>query len=220
MKKASILISLCAAALVGTVTWAQAPKPNTLHYKIKVKSESFGDMGTREMWVKGDKMRWYYISAGLPLRIIKNQQGVFLIHPWNKTAAKYPAGSSRGNPSVLFPGPTTSPAAYLKSVKAVKGKRELLNKQPCDVYSYTEPVSKRACKLWVDPKNGAPVKLSIKGEAKKLDSLTATYEKFTVGAAVPDSLFELPKGYKIRPMPEPKQTSGKITKQLNKREST
>ena len=219
MNRKSILLFLSAVFSLGTASWATSPKPYTLHYEAQLKSESFGNMGVRKLWLKGNKMRWEQKSARLPIQVVKNDKGIFLIHPWNKVAAKYPEGSTRGNPRALLPGPTGSPKAFLKQVKAVKHGRETINKQPCDVYSYTDTVTKRKCKLWVGVRSGKPVQLYMKGEHAKQDTITVTYTAFEQGANVSDKLFELPKGYKIRPMPDRKLTSKAASKKPNKRKS-
>ncbi len=207
MKKGFLLL-LSAALAVGTASWAKAPQPKTTQYEVKLKSEAFGDLGTRKMWIKGENMRWEYMAAGLPLKLVKNKQGVFLIHPWNKTAAKYPEGTNRSNPLALFPGPTGPVNDFLKSVKAAKRGTEKVGKELCTVYTYTEPVDKKSCRIWISAKSGSPVKLTIKGTRGKSDPITATYARYTVGASVSDTLFQLPKGYNIRPMPSSSLTSG------------
>ena len=219
MKRKSILLFLSAVFSLGTASWATSPKPYTMHYEVQLKSESFGNMGVRKLWVKGNKMRWEQKSARLPIQVVKNDKGVFLIHPWNKVAAKYPEGSPRGNPRALLPGPTGSPKAFLKQVKAVKHGRETINNKPCDMYSYTDTVTKRKCKLWVGVRSGKPVQLYMKGEQAKQDTITATYTTYEQGANVSDKLFELPKGYEIRPMPDRKLTSKAASKKPNKRKS-
>jgi outer membrane lipoprotein-sorting protein len=181
----------------------EAAVPATLHYKVKLKSEGFGDMGIREMWIKGSNMRCSMKSARLPITVIKNSQGVFLVHSWNKVAGKYPPGTPRGNPTALLPGPNGSPKAFLAKVKATKQtKQETVEKQLCNVYSYTEPTTKRQCKLWVNAKSGKPVKLWMKGKHKTVGTVTATYLAYEEGVKVSDSLFQLPKGYAVRPMPK------------------
>jgi len=192
---------------LGTAAGAATPTPVAVHYKAKLQSQSFGNMGTRELWVKGNLMRWDAKSGSIPLRVVKNSRGVFLINPLRKIAGQYPKDSSRGNPKALLPGPAGSPKAFLKEVKAVKLARESVNKQLCDVYSYTEPTTKRACKLWIGVKSGKPVKLYLKGKHKVMDTVTVTYVAYDEGIKVPDSLFDLPKGYEIRPMPKMDMTS-------------
>lgn len=172
-------------------------------------------MGTREVWLKGSSMRCNMNSAKLPITVIKNGQGVFLIHPWQKIAGKYPAGTPRGNPTALLPGPLGSTKTFLARVKAKKTGSEKVGKQLCEVYSYTEPTTKRFCKLWVDAKSRKPVKLWMKGKHKTVDTMVATYTAFEEGVKVSDSLFQLPKGYEIRPMPNQRLASGTAKKQSN-----
>lgn len=215
MKTRTILLLLCAVFVVGTVFSAGAAVPGALHYKVHLKSPGIGDMGTREVWVKGGLMRCDIKSAKLPLTILKNPKGVFLLHAWNKVAGQYPEGSPRGNVRALLPGPTGSPKIFLEAMKAKRENSEKVGKQTCDVYSYTDPTTKRFCKLWVDTKSGQPVKLWLKGEAKKASEVTATYVLFKEGEKVADSFFEVPKGYAIRPMPKRELPADAPSKKTN-----
>lgn len=217
MKRRSILFLICAIFSLGTVTTAQNNKPYTLHYEVSMKSASFGNMGTRKMWIKGDSVRWDYKSGKLPLTLIKNKDGVFLIHPWNKVAAKYPEGSNRANPKALLPGPTGSPKTFVKAMNAKAKGQKTVNSKKCDVYSYTDPITKLSCELWVSVDNGKPVQLLVMGKKGKADTITATYVKYEEGAAAADSLFQIPKGYEIKPMPDKKLTSEKKTESTSKK---
>lgn len=217
MKRRSILFLICAIFSLGTVTTAQNNKPYTLHYEVTMKSANFGNMGTRKLWIKGNYMRWDYQSGKLPLTLIKNKDGVFLIHPWNKVAAKYPESSNRGNPKALLPGPTGSPKAFVKAMNAKAKGQKTVNNQKCDVYTYTDPITKLACELWVSVDGGKPVQLLIKGSKGKADTITATYTKYQEGAAVSDSQFQIPKGYAVKPMPEKKLTSNKKSELASKK---
>jgi hypothetical protein len=215
LKTRNILLLLCTVLIMGMVSRSGAAVPGTLHYKVRMKSSSFGDMGTREIWLKGGMMRCHIISARLPLTVVKNSQGVFLIHAWDKIAGKYPDGSPRGNPRALLPGPSGSPKVFLREMKAVRQAKDKVGKQNCEVYSYTEPLTKRLCKLWVDAKSGKPVKLWLKGKHKVVDEVTASYVSFEEGVKISDSLFELPKGCAVRPMPKRELASKPSTRQPN-----
>lgn len=203
---------LCSIVSVAAAPAAKAPEAATVYYELTLKSENFGNMGLRKMWIKGNNVRWESKSANLPLLLIRNKEGVFLVHPWNKVAAKYPDGSERGNPKTLFSGPTGSISIFLKHVNAKKHGTEKISGQDCIVYSYTDPTSKLPAKIWVGEKSGKPVRLLLQGQKDKSDTITATYTRFEPGAKVEDSLFEIPKGYEIKPMPKPTLTSGKPRK--------
>lgn len=207
MKAKATLLFLCGIVAVGAGPAAKAAQPASVHYELKLKSEAFGNMGARKMWIKGNNIRFEAKSAKLPLVLIKNGEGVFLVHPWAKIAAKYPAGSDRGNPKTLFPGPTGPISVFLKKVNAKKHGTETVSKQRCDVYTYADPVAKRNSRIWVNAKTGKPVQLVLTGVNHKVDTITATYTLYEPGASVSDTLFQLPKGYKVRPMPESKLTS-------------
>ena len=215
MKIKSVLLLLCVTFSLGNSSFATPVDSQATHYEVKLKSTNFGVMGVRKMWIKGNNMRWEAKSERLPLCVVKNQQGTFLVHPWNKIAAKYPDNSLRSMPATYLPGPSGSPSAFLKSVKARKVGKETVDKQPCQVYAYVEPNTKSNCKLWIGAKSGKPVQLLVKGARKKQDTVIATYTKYEQGAKVANSLFELPKGYAIRQMPTQKLTSSTIKRQSN-----
>jgi hypothetical protein len=207
---------LCAVFVALAVCSAGAAVATTLHYKVRIESASFGKGGgTREFWVKGAMMRCDIKSAGLPITVVKNSHGVFLLHAWNKVAGKYPDGSPRGNPRTLLPGPTGSPKVFLDKMNATKLSSGRVGKQLCEVYSYTEPTTRRYCKLWVDAKTGKPVKLWMKGKHRVADEITATYLSFVEGARISDSVFAVPRDYVVRPMPKRELASKPASKQPN-----
>ncbi|MCE5199780.1 MAG: hypothetical protein ABFD54_01345 [Armatimonadota bacterium] len=219
MKTKLGLFLLGAIFSIGAASAAVVQPPKTVHFEVKVESEAFGNAGTRKMWIKGNKMRWEYKSVRLPVKVVKNNQGTFLIHPWKKIAAKYPKDSLRNNPSSYLPVPLGNSAVFLKHVKATKQGSELINKQKCNVYSYTDPITKNRCKLWVGVKSGKPVRLHTKGQQRKVDTTTVTFTKFVEGEKISDSLFELPKGYAIKPMPEQRVMSKSDIAKLKKKAS-
>jgi len=219
MIKKSGLFLICAVLSIGAAAGREASQPRTVHYEVKLKSASFGDMGIRKMWIKGSNMRWESKSAQLLVRIVKNKQGVFMIPHWPKIWAKYPKGTNRQNPMVLLPGPIGRPRDFLKSMKAVGRGRETVNKQPCSVYTYTEPTTKRDCRIWISASSGKPVKLVVKGVEGKASTVIATYTQFVVGVSVPDSLFEMPKGYVEKTMPAKKLASHSVKRKPNSAKS-
>lgn len=195
---------------------AKAPVPPTVHYEVKLHSAAFGNSGVRKMWIKGNNMRWEGKTQRLPMCVIKNAHGTFLVHPWNKIAAKYPEGSLRGNPKAVFPGPTGSIKVFLKTVKAEKSGTEIIGMQKCTIYDFMDSITKRTCRIWIGNKSGKPMQLLMKGKRAKADTITATYTKYEVGGKVSDSLFELPKGYAVRPMPSKRLTSEAKTNKQKK----
>lgn len=207
MKVKAALLFLCGIVSVGAGPAVKAAKPASVHYELTLKSLAFGNMGTRKMWIKGNNMRFESKSARLPLVLIRNDEGVFLVHPWAKMVAKYPAGSDRGNPKAMFPGPSGPMSVFVKKVNAKKHGTETVSRQRCDLYIYTDPITKRESRIWVNAKTGKPVQLLLKGVKGKVDTITATYTVYEPGAKVADTMFQLPKGYKVRPMPESKLTS-------------
>ncbi len=203
MKIKVAFLILCSIVSVGAVSAdKKTPESKGVYYELTLKSESFGNMGTRKMWIRGSNMRWESKSDRLPIRLVKNSSGVFLIHPWKKFAAKYPGSTPKGNPRLYLPGPIGPVKLFLKQVNAKKLGSDKVSGQRCDVYSYSDPVTKGSAKLWVGAVSGKPVKILMKGERGKKDTVTAIYTKFDLSAKAPDTLFQIPKGYSVRPMPK------------------
>lgn len=193
-------------ALVATVAcsgqaFAQK-KPDTLIYHVKMKS-SYGDEGTRDMFIKGTYFRLDYHSAGMESTALKNKDGAFLIPSTRRQIGKYPPGSNRENPMSYIPGPQGDVKEFIKQQGAKKVAAEKVAKKPCDVYSYTDKSSQGSCKLYVNPKTGQPVQVTFAMKMKnKVFHRTITYVSYKRGVDVPDSKFELPKGIVVVPMPQ------------------
>lgn len=215
MKKYSVVL-LALGIVSGSMAMAaqQPSKPVQLHYELKLKSGAFGDMGVRKMWISGSEMRWESNSARLKLVLLKNKDGVFLVHPWKKIAAKYPEGTNRANPLQVFPGPAGPVQAFLTSIGAIKHGTEKVAGQYCSIYSYNAPGTKRLVRLWVGAKSGKPVQLRLKGVNGKADTVTAAYTCYDLGDSARSANFQLPEGYKIMPMPKLSPTSKKAGKTL------
>ena len=219
MRLKSVILLMCATLSLGVAAEAKTPKPYCMHYEATMKSASFGNMGTRKLWIKGDRLRFESYAGKLPLRLVKNKQGLFLINPFKKVAAKYPPNSLRGNPMTLLPGPAGPPMGFLKSVNAVRHGQKMVNKQLCKIYDYTEPTTKLRCELSISARSNKPVQLIIKGRHKAQDTVTVTYTKFEEDSEIADALFELPKGYPITSMPNLDLTSKKVIQQHNSKRS-
>ncbi len=194
LSAAAILIALCSGQ-------SQAkPKIDTVVYEVRM-SSPHGNMGTRKMYRRGEHFIWDADSAGLKVKFIKNKDGAFMIHPKERFAAKYPAGSNRESPMTFLPGPAGDVKEFLEANEAKKEGQETINKKVCDIYTYTEKETKWKCKLWVEQDKLTPVKMVMKG-AKETDVIEVTYLSYKLGAVIASSRFELPKGIEIRPMPE------------------
>ncbi|MFQ3548564.1 MAG: hypothetical protein SNJ70_02280 [Armatimonadota bacterium] len=173
------------------------------YYKVNLKS-SLGDMGTREMYMKDSHFNWLTDSAGLKINLIKNNDGVFMIHPKQRFIAKYPKGSNRGNHLILLPGPIGDVNVFLQTMKANKVGEETVDKKKCTIYKYDESESGWKCKLWVDTKNLKPVKMLMEA-VKSENNITVTYEKYDACAKISDDKFKPPKGIPIKDMPDKKE---------------
>lgn len=180
------------------------PKIDTVVYEVKMTSPQ-GDMGTRKMHKEGDCFVWEADSAGMKMKFIKNKDGAFMLHPMGRFAGKYPVGSNRESPMTFLPGPAGNVKEFLDKNAAKKEGEEKVGKTLCDIYTYTEKETKWKCKLWVEQKRLAPVKMVMTG-VKKTDVINVTYISYRTGGVVADSRFELPEGIEIRPMPESKDT--------------
>lgn len=215
MKKYSVVLLVCGIVSGSMAMAAQQPtQPMQVHYELKLKSGAFGDMGVRKMWIKGNEMRWESKSARLKLVLIKNKDGVFLVHPWKKIAAKYPDGTNRADPLQVFPGPVGPVQTFLKSIGAIKHGTEKAAGQKCTVYTYKAPGSKRSVTLWVNANSGKPVRLRLDGVKGKVDTITAAYTRYDLASGAGSAGFQVPGGYKIMPMPKMSPTSNKAGKTL------
>lgn len=199
MKHARIAGLAVLAAALWSAHASCANKPDTLSYEVKLKCK-LGDMGTRKMYIKGSEYAWYVDSAGLKTRLVRNKDGVFLLHPMRPAAAKFPPGSNRESPMVCLPGPAGNVKRFLSANDARKSGEDKINKKACILYTYTEKVTRDKCKLWIEKAAMTPVRLVIE-DPHPDRTVTADYVSYRLGCPVADSHFELPKGTQIQPMP-------------------
>lgn len=175
-------------------------KPSTLYFQVKMKSAAGDLIDRHEMYIKGANYVWLTYTAGMKIKLIKNDDGVFLLQPMGRFIATYERGSERESPHYFFPGPMGDVKEFLSEVDAKKVAEEKLGKKLCDVYLYSAKITGRECKLWVDKKSGVPVKLVRIGKKPELN-VTGEYVTYKQNVQVPDSLFKLPKGVRIVKMP-------------------
>jgi outer membrane lipoprotein-sorting protein len=217
MLSSSRLKSLALIAATGFLvpgafasTDAKPSTARTTVYGIHLKS-TFGDMGTRKLYVDGEFFRWEYSCAGLDTKLIKNRDGLFLLNNRRKFAGKYPPGDSRESVSALFPGPIGNVGSYLKSRNAKLAGKTVINKKKCMQYDYSAGAEWR-CKLWVDAATSTPVQIELNGKTKA-DHVKGTYTSYRLNSPVPESLFALPKDMKIVDMPRRKVGENKPTEE-------
>lgn len=203
----TILIAALVLVIQGTVACsAQRPTASrTTIYQVHLKS-TFGDAGTRKMTIDGKNFRWEVSSPGISVKLIKNPDGLFMLGR-TKFAVKYAPGSKREQPMALFPGPIGDVKTFLKSHNAKPPVKAVLNNKKCMVYEYTE--STWRCKLWVDAVTSTPIQIELSG-AKKADFVKATYVSYKLNKPIPASTFELPKGIKVRAMPDRNALKNKL----------
>ncbi len=192
--------------IISAMSWPLqsdgAKKPETCVYEVKLQCPQ-GDMGSKKLYVKDSYYACEMDSAGLKFKTIKNKNGVFLINDWRKHAGKYPPGTTRESPFSILPGPVGDVKQFLAGNEAKKTGQETINGKLCDIYSYKSPLGGWNCKLWAHSKSLLPIKLVMSG-AKPSDTQTATYMTYKVGLDIPDSRFEIPKGYAIGDISLPK----------------
>jgi len=198
-----LIVSLV-MVITATTSLVQAgpskPKAtNTLFYEAKL-SSPLGNMGKRSMYMKGSNFVFIADTPGIKLKFIKNQDGAFLIHNKGLFAGKYPPESNRNSPMAFLPGPIGDVKEFLAKENAKKQGTEKVAGKTCDFYKYTEKTTGWNCKLWVQKNTFAPVKLLMTGK-KKNETINAVYLSYKLGADVQDSLFKLPAGIAVRPMP-------------------
>jgi len=198
-----LFIALVAAvvfAAQGMLLCATAgPKAQTTIYEVHLKS-TFGDAGTRKLTLAGENFLWEVSSPGLNLKLIKNSDGLFMLGR-TKIAVKYADDDRRRSPMALFPGPIGDVKTFLKSNNAKPAGKEVVNKKKCVIYTYTQSTSGWRCKLWINEATYMPVQIQLNGP-KKDDYVKATYVSYKLNTPVPASTFELPKGMRVRSMPD------------------
>ena len=176
-----------------------AAGPGSLVCEMTLESKNFGKMGGAKLWIKGDNYRYEKLATWYTITLVKNADGVFLIHPEQRWAGKYAKGSDRERIENLVMGPVGDLAAYLKKVTARKVGNEAVDEVKCAIYKWDAP--KTTYKMWVNEKKNVPAKLMRIGLGDKADTITVAYQKYESGAAVDDSQFVLPKDIPIRDMP-------------------
>lgn len=179
---------------------APAPKAaGATVYEFRLKS-TFGDAGTRKMTIEGQKFRWEVTSPGISVKLIKNTDGLFMLGR-TAFAVKYAPGDRKESPMALFPGPIGDVKAFLKARNAKSLGKAMLGKKKCIIYEYTEKTTGMRCKLWADAVTSTPIQIELNGK-QKADYVKATYTYYKLNQRVAASTFQLPKGIKVRPMPD------------------
>ncbi len=198
--------------LLAIITLSANASTKSLVAEMKLSSKNLGGMGDARLWIKGDSYRWEKSLQNMVITIVKNSDGVFLIHPAKRWAAKYEQGSNRENPASVVMGPFGDIDSYLKEQKARKLATTVLNGRKCVVWTWGNAKT-ITNKLYVDEKKNVPVKMVIVGNEKKSDTIEIVYKKYELGAKIDDSVFKLPEGIEIRNMP--KRGSAKPSVQNN-----
>lgn len=188
-------------SLLAFIAAAAGAASTSLAVEMKLSSKNLGGMGDARLWIKGDFYRWEKTMQTMVVTIVKNADGVFLIHPMKRWAAKYEPGSNRENPASVVIGPFGDVNTYLKEQKARKLTTAVLNGRKCVVWTWNTGKT-TINKLYVDEKKNVPVKFIIAGTEKKADTLEVIYKKYELGAKIDDSRFQLPEGIEIRNMPK------------------
>ena len=103
-------------------------------------------------------------KSRLPLTLIRNKRWSIPDPPLAEVRRQIPEKpGTAAIPDRYLPGPNGPVGEFLAEVKATKHGRETVDKQLCQVYSYTEPTTAASCRLWVGVKSGKPVRLTLLG---------------------------------------------------------
>ena len=192
-------LAICSFLIASFAISTNMAKSGYLERVITAKNVGAYSMETAKIYWENDRLRVEnYTVGGLRVQI-KNGRTMFLYHPTQKIAIK-----------------TTIPEKYAKSVQemlseqtvAPKGGKKIGTAKvagiDCDVYSFSEQKNGTTGKLYMskDPRLPIPLK-----EVVTIGNAVRTVETRAIrlNYNVPDSMFVLPKGVKVKEekFPEP-----------------
>jgi hypothetical protein len=194
-------------ALVLVATAAAAPAPQTLTFNMSTVTEGQGMHvnATAKVWVKGDKAR---VESNHPMTgpIVLLVDGARLhrLFPQQKrgTVETIPTGKSGPKNPMQFI--VANVGQLTQGAKKVG--QQTIDGYPCDIYLHTKKGEgrSRALKSWITRTTQPRLPLKVESidqvnrpNVTMKQSQTTRLTRIKKGVAIPDSLFQLPAGYKI-----------------------
>jgi outer membrane lipoprotein-sorting protein len=167
---------------------------------------------TQKVWVKGARYRTETTMSKGKEVMISGPDGTIMFSPGSKEAAKMPMRPG------AKPAATGSPFGDITKIKQTMKKvgKEKVGDYTADLYEQTttmnqrgRPPGQRSNRYWISDRLPVPVKMMQKLPVMQV---TMTLKSAQPNAPVPDSMFQPPRGMKIREMklpqgmrPAPKQ---------------
>lgn len=171
--------------------------------------DSEGTMVSR-LWIQGDKRRFETKNPNGTRIVVANETGRWQLQPALKTAFRLdttaPAHSGARFFSLLDLSSGFDPKTHLGSARRIATERVLGIE--CDVWrgnptvsaSPANPDARAPMRVWM-PKNGQPafpLKVEIVGMGPNGGAVTLRVTKLKFFDRMPDALFSVPKGYRVR----------------------
>ena len=143
--------------------------------------------------LKDQLFRMEMTAQGQAMIILHNAEGTYTVMPSEnmamKTAQLHPGqGPVKGAGNYL---------QYLQEQHAEKTGSDTVDGRACDIYRYTDSETGELTTVWVWKDKKFPIKFEI--EAKKGKTLIEL-SNIQLGAAIPDSTFQLPAGIQVMDM--------------------
>jgi outer membrane lipoprotein-sorting protein len=139
--------------------------------------------------MKGNLFRIDTSMQGEESMIIRNAEGTFTVMPSEGMEMRLPQLRPGQGPVQGAEDYTT----YLQDQNAQKTGTETVDGKACDVYRFTDPQTGAATTVWVWQEKQFPIKLDSQGIITEISNIQ-------IGAAIPDSAFELPDGVQVMDM--------------------
>jgi hypothetical protein len=151
--------------------------------------------------LKDEQFRMEFEMKGMPAVIVRNASGIYQYLPRERAAMRLPASMVPQNPLQDARGYVA--ANHLDELQPVRS--ETVNGYPCDVYQFPDPTTGGMTTAWIWTAQRFPVKIE---QQTRQGPVTAVLSNIRVGAAIAESMFQLPAGVEILDMGEAGMMSG------------
>jgi len=143
--------------------------------------------------LKDEQFRMEFEVRGMPAVIVRNASGVYQYFPQERAAMRLPSSMVPQNPLQDARGYVA--ANRLDEVQPIRS--ETVNGYPCDVYQFPDPTTGGLTTAWIWTAERFPVKIE---QQTRQGPVTAVLSNIRVGAAIAESVFQLPAGVEIMDM--------------------
>jgi hypothetical protein len=152
-----------------------------------------GQVIRSKVLLKDEQFRMEFDVNGTPAVIVRNSSGVYQYFPNERTAMRLPASMVPQNPLQDARGYVA--ANRLDDLQPLRS--ETVNGYPCDVYQFPDPTTGGMTTAWIWTAQRFPVKIE---QQTRQGPVTAVLSNIRVGAAIAESVFQLPAGVEVMDM--------------------